>query len=305
MENTAKHDGKGKNKGKKNKRSKKFVELYKRRVFRTIEKYKLMRDDDVIFIGLSGGKDSGAAAYMLAEYKQEHNVDCKLYAFHINFNLPFSEKVENAVKKQAEILDLPLISINVADYGIDMAKVAKLPRPICSSCGVIKRYLMNKIPREKQATKLATGHHGDDFLVFFFKNLLGQNFSWSSKFTPLLQTEGKSLARIRPLFFVTGKENKEFCQAVDFPYIEENICPYASLKYAIDTSRARWYEIIDYIEGKQPNFKIQALRSIAKLARLLTTNDEKKKSCTRCGEPTNAEVCAFCRLVEAQKNIKI
>jgi tRNA(Ile)-lysidine synthase TilS/MesJ len=282
-----------------------FISDYERKVFKIIKKYRLLEKGDNIFIALSGGKDSGAAGYMLVKYRREKGIECKLTAFHINFGLPFSERVEGVVRKQAEALDIPVVICNVSDYGIDMSRVARLKRPICSSCGVIKRYLMNKIPREMGANKVCTGHHADDFLTFFFKNMLGENYVWISKFTPLLPKEGKSIARIRPLFCVGGSDNKRFCNEIGFPYIEEDVCPHVFLKCGLDGKRERWYKVIEDISSWQKDFKERMMISVSKLAKELSLGIDKPGECVRCGEPTNTEVCAFCRLVEAQGKVKI
>lgn len=283
-----------------------FVPDYERSVFNTIKRYRLVRDGDRIFIGLSGGKDSGAAVYTLAKYVEETAVRCELHPFHINFALPFSNKVEEVVREQAELLGLPIKVFHISDYGIDMARVAKLPRPICSSCGVIKRYLMNRLPRELGASKLATGHHADDFIVFFFKNLLGGNLAWSSKFVPLLPTRGKQLGRIRPLFFVGGSENRRFCKAVGFPYIEEDVCPHTLYGCGVDRSKRLWLDVIEYLQRRQPTFRRRMMRSILKMADLLSAQQDERplRECSLCGEPTSTEICAFCRLVEAQRRMK-
>jgi len=276
-----------------------FIERYEREIFRTIKKFKLVENSDNIFIALSGGKDSFAAGYMLTKYVKDKDIDCSLSAFHINFGSPFSNKVQDVVRKQANLLNLPLVVSKVSEYGIDMEKVAKLSRPICSSCGIIKRYLMNKVPREMGATKIATGHHADDFLTFFFKNMLGENFEWISKFTPLLPTSDNSLARIRPLFFVGRKDNEKLCNIMNFPYINDDICPHGYLKCAPE-SKGKWYEIIDYIQSKQPDFRKNMMLSISKLANRIPIQSSPNK-CKKCGEPTNSEICAFCRIVDAIK----
>ncbi len=43
----------------------------RKRVFRTIEKYGLVKNGDKICIALSGGKDSACALFLLAKYVEE------------------------------------------------------------------------------------------------------------------------------------------------------------------------------------------------------------------------------------------
>lgn len=278
---------------------------YIKKIFKTISKYNLVQNGDKIFVGLSGGKDSGSACYLLSKYIKEKNINSEIVAFYIKLGNFIPEEVVNTIKTQAEISNVSLKIYDIKDYGISYEKIARLSRPICSSCGTIKRYLMNKIPREEGATKLCTGHHGDDFIVFFMKNILGKNIEWISKFTPLLLGEGKQLSRIRPLFFSNGEENRKFCAYINLPYIQEDICPHSLLKQKIDKRREKWYKIIEEISNWQPNFREYFLEGIIEIAKVLSSNKERLRECKLCGEPTNTEICAFCRLLEIQKKLEI
>ncbi|MGC8976874.1 MAG: ATP-binding protein [Candidatus Ratteibacteria bacterium] len=273
------------------------IETYKKKVFKTISKFKLVENGDKIFIGLSGGKDSGSACFLLTEYIKKYKIDCEIFGFFIKLGDFIPEEIINFVKKQAEICGIELKIYNIYDFGIDYKKISKLNRPICSSCGTIKRYLMNKIPREQGATKLCTGHHGDDFIVFFMKNIMGKNIDWISKFTPYLEGKAKQLSRIRPLFFVGGDDNKNFCDMIGFPYINEDICPHKFLKQKIDKRREKWYKTIKEISKWQPNFREYFLEGIIMLAEKLTKLSELPGECEICGEPTNTKICSYCRLL--------
>lgn len=279
------------------------LESYRKKVFKTIKKYKLIEGKDKIFIGLSGGKDSGSACFLLSEYIKENKINCQLIAFYIKLGDFIPDKVIDIIRKQTEMCNIDLKIYDIKDFGISYEKIAKLNRPICSSCGTIKRYLMNKIPRDEGANKLCTGHHGDDFIVFFMKNILGENIEWISKFTPLLKGEKKQISRIRPLFFVGGDDNKNFCEAIGFPYINEDICPHKFLKQKTDKRRERWYQTINEISEWQPNFREYFLKGVIEIARKLYKNMPSPLECEICGEPTNQKICSYCRLFKLQEKI--
>lgn len=279
-----------------------MLELEKK-VLRTISKYKLIDNNDKVFVALSGGKDSATACFLLSKYAKEKNVNCEIVAFHLVLGDFLPKIVLNTVKKQAKVCKVKLKVYRVEDFGIDFKKLSNLKRPICSFCGVVKRYLMNKIPREEGATKVCTGHNADDFLVFFFKNMVGKNIFWVSKFLPKLDGKGKQLTRIRPLFFASEEEIKEFCEKEKIPFIEEDICPYLVLKQKIDRRREKWYETIKKISSWQPNFRENFLQSVISLAEILQKSMSfKLKECEICKEPTNMRVCSFCRLKERIKS---
>jgi len=281
-----------------------MLESIKSRIFKTIGKHKLVEDGDKIFVALSGGKDSATALFAVKEYIEKNNVSCELKAFHINFCLPISERVQKAVEKQAKLAGIELETVYIKDLGVSLEEITKKSsRPICSICGVIKRYLMNKIPREKGANKIATGHNMDDFLVFFFKNFLNKNFEWISKFKPKLRSEHpKLLTKIRPLFYVGNKECELFCKELGIEYIEEDVCPYTYYAWSIDPKRKKWYETLYYIESFHKDFRYQMAKSIASSARFFKSKKGKILDCKLCGEPTNQEICGFCKLVRKSKN---
>jgi len=274
-------------------------EVYLKKVFKTIEKFKLLEKGDKVFVALSGGKDSASTLFALKEYQKAKSIDFELKAFHINLGSINSEKVQEIVEKQASLAGTQLFIFNLKEKGIFLEKIAKESgRPICSVCGVIKRYLINKIPRDLGATKVATGHHADDFTVFFFKNLLSLNFSWIGKFKPKVEgRQEKLLTKIRPLFFVSAKENENFCKSSNIPFVSESICPYFSDKRKIYEKTKKWYDVIYKLEEEFPEFKEKIINSIEKISNYFSQEDN-LMSCKLCGEPTNKEICAFCRLTK-------
>jgi tRNA(Ile)-lysidine synthase TilS/MesJ len=205
--------------------------------------------------------------------------------------------VEEVVKKQASMVGVELISINLKEKGISLEEAAKRTnRPICSVCGIVKRYLMNKIARKLGVNKLATGHNMDDFLVFFFKNLIGKNFAWISKFRPRVDSEHpKFVCKIRPLFFVSQAENENFCREKSIPFLKENVCPYLRDKCRLNLKMEKWFTLIENLEKVHKNFKIQLMGSIVELSRLIKFPQEIKE-CKVCGEPSSEEICSFCKI---------
>jgi tRNA(Ile)-lysidine synthase TilS/MesJ len=270
---------------------------YLKKVFRTIEKFELLENGDKVLVGLSGGKDSAAALFSLVEYKRQKKIECEIKGLHLNFGLPFSSKVEEVVREQASVAGVEIISINLKERGISLEEVLKrTSRPICSACGVVKRYMMNKIARKLGANKLATGHNMDDFLVFFFKNLIGKNFVWIRKFKPKVEPENpKLVCKIRPLFFVSEEENEKFCEENKIPFLKEDVCPHSMMKCKIDLKREKWFNFVKNLEKVQKNLKIQLMSSILELSYLIK-KDEEIGECKVCGEASSSEVCSFCKL---------
>ncbi len=264
------------------------------KIHRTIRRYGLVSEGDRIFVALSGGKDSGAALAGLVTYAERFGINAEFTAFHIDFGV--SGKILETVRSQAEAFKIPLRTVRPEEFGVSI-KDLKGPRPICSCCGVIKRYLMNRVPRESGATKVATGHHADDFIVFFFKNVLSQNFSWISKFRPVVEGSGKLLSKIRPLFEVDGKTAKKVCEELSLPFVSEDLCPHSVLRKGSERTRERWYALVDDVEGWCPGFKVRMVRSISRMSEYFR-EEWTPGECPSCGEPSGRGLCSFCKLVK-------
>lgn len=273
-------------------------ETYISRVLKTISEFKLVEEGDTIFVALSGGEDSASALFTLKTFVDREGIDCELKGFHINFGFPFSENTMRIVRRQTELAGVDLVTVSTDELGIPFSDIAsKTRRPICSVCGVLKRYVLNRVPREMGANKVATGHHMDDFIVFFFKNIIGQNFSWISKFGPKLEsTHPKLLCRIRPLFFVGRSENESFCRSMNIPVVTGEACPHTKFDCSTDPNREKWYETLQQIERRHKNFRYQMARSMVKMSKFFGVETSQFLECSVCGEPTNQKVCGFCRL---------
>jgi len=268
------------------------LEAYRRRVFSTIRRYRLVEMGDVIYVAVSGGKDSCAALALLKEYVETFRVDAEIRAFHINLGFKTSPKVEEAVRALAERLGVPLHVVNARDY-LDIEAAAKASgRPICSVCGAVKRYLMNKVPRELGATKVATGHHAHDLLAYYFKNLAGRNFQWNFKILPKVEGRGLLLTKIRPLIYARPEENEEFCRARELP-VSAICCEYG----LCNAAHAEVYEMIRAARRRDPDFDLKLIGGVVDF-NLRYGRDEagEIRRCKICGEPASGDVCTVCKL---------
>jgi tRNA(Ile)-lysidine synthase TilS/MesJ len=268
------------------------LEAYRRRVFSTIRRYRLVEMGDVIYVAVSGGKDSCAALALLKEYVETFRVDAEIRAFHINLGFKTSPKVEEAVRALAERLGVPLHVVCARDY-LDIEAAAKASgRPICSVCGAVKRYLMNKVPRELGATKVATGHHAHDLLAYYLKNLAGRNFQWNFKILPKVEGRGLLLTKIRPLIYARPEENEEFCRARELP-VSAICCEYG----LCNAAHAEVYEMLRAARRRDPDFDLKLIGGIVDFnLRYGRDEAEEIRRCKICGEPTSGEMCTVCKL---------
>lgn len=268
------------------------LDTYRRRVFETIRRYRLVEMGDVIYVAVSGGKDSCAALALLKEYIEEYRIDAEVRAFHINLGFRTSAKIEEAVRKLAEALGVGIHVVYARDY-LDIEAAARATgRPICSVCGAVKRYLMNKVPRELGATKVATGHHAYDFLTYYIKNLVGRNHLWNFKILPRVEGGGLLVTKIRPLIFARPEENEEYCRRRGLP-VSAVCCEYG----LCGAAHAEVYEMLAAARRRDPDFDLKLIGGVVdfnmKFGRAEVGQLHK---CKICGEPASGEICAVCKL---------
>jgi tRNA(Ile)-lysidine synthase TilS/MesJ len=61
-----------------------FIDFYRAKVRKTVEEFKMFREDDTVGVAVSGGKDSAALLHVLREAFPR----LRLKALHINLGIP-------------------------------------------------------------------------------------------------------------------------------------------------------------------------------------------------------------------------
>jgi len=273
-----------------------FIKFYERKVERTIKKFKLAdKEKDRILVAFSGQKDSVALAATLA--RTGWNIEL----LHINLGIEhYSPRQEEFVKRQAKLLDLKVNVVNIKkEYGFTLYEL-KGGRPVCSTCGLIKRYVMNKYARENGFSRIATGHHATDELTTLLRNWIGGQIEYIAKQSPFLPSSHEKLvAKIKPLWNTTEKENQLYVEKLKIPIFEDK-CPNAKI---IDYSPIilGWKKIYPKVPLEQTllnNFL--KIKETMQVDRMRSPYNE----CSRCGEITSGTICTFCKLIENAKNKK-
>src|SRR3989304_1688429 len=201
-----------------------FFNYFRNQVNLAMEKQKMLAKDDRVLVVVSGGKDSLALWNILLE------MGLDAWGLHLNLGIDeYSEKSEDAVRNFAETYDAELLVLKVKDeYGWGVLEVAsKTKRTACSACGLIKRYLFNKVSLEKGFTVVATGHNLDDEASSLLGNVLHWKEGFLGRQSPILPASHPKLVRkIKPLFRLTERETAAYCILKNLTYIREE-CPLA------------------------------------------------------------------------------
>lgn len=268
-----------------------FLKHYQRRVERLIKKFNLIKEKEKVLVAVSGGKDSLSCADILNE------LGFKISILHIDVGIKrcTNERTKLVVERFSRERKIPFYFTSFKEFfqikEIDLFfKLAN--RPICATCGMLKRALFNKFARENGFQKIATGHCADDIAKYFFKTMTSgdkDSIFWLSKLKPITPSNHfKIVPRIRPLFEMLEVENLVYTKFKNIVVASCMICSYFLRKDI-------WTKILREIDEKIPDFKIKIAKTLEKI-KFSLEKKEKIKECEICGEPTNQKICAICKI---------
>jgi len=269
-----------------------FVSFLENRVFKTIKKYRLIDDNDKLIIAVSGGKDSLSLWYILN--KLGFNAD----GMYIDLGIEgYSALSLEKVKKMSDILKRPVYIFHLNNaLGKDIEAISKkIKRTTCSACGMIKRYIMNRVCLDKNYNVIITGHNLDDETSALMGNLLywKEEYLWK-KGMVLNEEEGHLSKKIKPLFLCSEREMAAYAVLCGIDYIYDE-CP-----FSIGAKSLIYKEILNRIEDNSPGTKLQFLKGYLKFASQtkVEKNHKEMNYCINCGYPTRSDKCNFCRIMD-------
>lgn len=269
-----------------------FVTFFQKRVQTTIRKYGLITAQDKPVIAVSGGKDSLALWHIMNAL----GIACD--GIYIDLGIEgYSDKSLDKIIKAAQALTGKLYVFRIAsvlDCGIDgLAKALK--RVPCSACGMVKRYIMNRICVEKGYNVLLTGHNLDDEASALFGNMLywKKEYLWKKDIL-LEEKEGHLSRKVKPLFLCSERESAAYAIIKNIDYVYEE-CPFSTRAKSIT-----YKHMLNTLEQKSPGTKLAFIKGYLKTLKEIPTAEQAVNEsrvtqyCVDCGYPTYTEKCSFC-----------
>ncbi|HOJ43860.1 MAG TPA: TIGR00269 family protein [Syntrophorhabdaceae bacterium] len=272
--------------------AKDFVSFLENRVLKTIKKYGLIEDKDKLLVAVSGGKDSLSLWHILN--KLGFNAD----GMYIDLGIEgYSDLSLEKVKKMSDVLKRPVYIFHLRDAlgkGIEVIS-KRIKRTTCSACGMIKRYIMNRVCLDKGFNVIVTGHNLDDETSALMGNLLywKEEYLWKKEMV-LDEEEGHLSKKIKPLFLCSEREMAAYAVLCGIDYVYDE-CP-----FSIGAKSLFYKEMLNKVEDKSPGTKLQFLKGYLKFTREIKKekNLKEMRYCINCGYPTLSEICNFCRIME-------
>lgn len=183
-----------------------------------IDKYRLIEPNDRIAVGVSGGKDSVALLYTLSMLRRFYPIPFELEA--ITVDLGFAGMDDPAIRTFCRDLQIPYTKVHT-QIGPIVFEERKESNP-CSLCAKMRRGALNQKAKERGCTKIAYGHHRDDYAETLLMSLFFEGRFYT--FAPYTFIDGVDLAVIRPFLKVSEGSIKGFVNRYALPVVQ-NVCP--------------------------------------------------------------------------------
>ena len=300
-----------------------FSSMFEAKIAKANHQFGLLRRGDVVAVGVSGGKDSGAMLFALDKLARKIG-SIELKPILVDEGIAgYRDKAAKCAKQLCKTLEIELQTVSAKKvFGVTLDQTIKLRENAdklhgaCSYCGVLRKYCLNKAARDAGATKLAIGHNADDFGQTFLMNLLRGEAARIEQFGVKTSNPQRKLfiPRIRPLAYCLEIECANYCVLNEIPF-HRGGCPYAH-----EAFRGEVKDFLNQEEEKHPGVKNSLLHSALQVNEQFRHNanlaekgkrqagkenkktlEENASTCNQCGEyagRTSKGLCKACELIE-------
>ena len=221
---------------------------------KAITDFNLIEDGDRVMVGLSGGKDSWALLQILDKLRQRAPISFSLIA--VNVDSGYKEYKHDVIAKTCDQRgwEYRIEHTSIGEVMDDLLEANATP---CSLCARLRRGVLYRIASEVGATKIALGHHLDDFVETLLLNLF---FAGALKAMParLVSDNGEHVV-IRPLVYVGEDEARLYTKQLGLPIIG-CCCPACG---DLSLQRQRVKRLITDLEVEHPGVKQSMLKALA------------------------------------------
>ena len=269
-----------------------YPDWFRTQVQRTIDDDRMFSRDDRVLVAISGGKDSLALWHALLRLGYQAD------GMYIRLGIgEYSERSQAKSEAFAAKHGLRLHQVDLAaDHGFTIPQMRnqREGKP-CAACGTVKRYHFNKVAVDLGYSVVATGHNLDDEAATLFGNVLHWQTDFLGRQGPVLESTHSNLARkVKPLYRLAERDSAAYAIIERIDYIVEE-CP-----MAVGAKSLAYKDTLNALEETQPGLKYQFLVGFLRQGRkaVKTEDPVQIRECAKCGQPTTAEVCAYCRMVE-------
>lgn len=265
-----------------------------RKAAKTISKYNMIQNGELVCVAVSGGKDSLALLHVLSKMAENHNFG--IHAVTIDEGIPgYREEalgivkefcsdlgVSHSVYSYKDLFDLTL------DESLKMREDEKTSS--CSICGTFRRRAMDHAAKDIGASVIATGHNLDDTLQTFLINVTSGDTNKIGWMDP--DTSGNILRKVKPFCEIYESEIVFYAFTNNLPFQSEP-CPHMN-----EGIRTEIREFLNKMENSHSGIKNSMYKSVLKVSQIVKESNYKERiRCSNCGCECTGNVCAVCKMI--------
>ena len=190
-----------------------------RNIVRASSEYQLIEPHDKILVAVSGGKDSHVLLHLLAKIRRRAPFPFSLIALNIDQGQPGFPK--DILPNYFNAMGYDYRIVTEDTYSVVKEKISP-GKTTCSLCSRLRRGILYTQATRLGASKIALGHHANDFIETLLLNLL---FAGQIKAMParLLSDDRRHIV-IRPLVHCTEAEIGRYAEEKAFPIVPCSLC---------------------------------------------------------------------------------
>jgi tRNA(Ile)-lysidine synthase TilS/MesJ len=214
-------------------------------VGRTNAQFGLIKENDRIMIGFSGGKDSLTLLHTLNRMQKKAPFKFDFKAVTITYGM--GEQIEflsNHCKEHG--IEHEIIDTQIFDLAGE--KIRK-NSSFCSFFSRMRRGYLYSTAQEQGYNKVALGHHLDDAMESFFMNFF---YNGTMRSMPPIYKAENGLEVIRPLIFCRERQLRAFANANEINVIGDEACPGLRFDVKMPHARATTKELLAKLEEENP-----------------------------------------------------
>ncbi|MDA1183402.1 MAG: tRNA 2-thiocytidine(32) synthetase TtcA [Acidobacteria bacterium] len=225
-----------------------------RKTTKAIVDFNLIEDGDRIMVGLSGGKDSWALMQTLDQLRRRAPITFSLVAVTVDSGYKDfrHDRIASTCKERG--WELHIEHTSIGDVIDDVLDSNATP---CSLCARLRRGVLYRLADQMGATKIALGHHMDDFIETLLLSLF---FGGALRAMParLVSDNGEHVV-IRPLAYVSEDDARLYAKACGLPIIG-CCCPACG---DLSLQRQRVKRLIFDLDREHPGVKQSMLKALS------------------------------------------
>ncbi len=254
----------------------------------------MIKNNELVCVAVSGGKDSLVLLDVLNKMSKTHNF--RLFAVTIDEGIPGYRdealkivesfcaqlKIEHKVFSYKKLFDLTL------EESLELRNDQKLSS--CSICGTFRRRVLDHAAKSINADVIATGHNLDDVLQTFLINTLSGDTTKIGWMHP--DTSSNKLRKIKPLSEIYESEIVFYAFTNNLPFQTEP-CPHMD-----EGIRTEIREFLNSLESNHNGIKNNMYNSVLKISKFTkNANHKEKRNCSVCGNECSGNVCSVCKMI--------